>query len=94
MPIKKLSAAALEEELAKRPDWRLEQDKLYRHFAFGNFIEAFGFMSKVALLAEAQDHHPEWSNVYNRVDIYLTTHEAKGISERDFTLATSIDSLI
>lgn len=94
MSIKKLDPPAIQEELSKRPDWRMDGNRLYRHFAFSSFIEAFGFMSRVALLAEAQNHHPEWSNIYNRVDIYLTTHEVKGISERDFTLARSIDSLI
>ncbi|MDH5171990.1 MAG: 4a-hydroxytetrahydrobiopterin dehydratase, partial [Gammaproteobacteria bacterium] len=60
---------------------------------FKDFVEAFGFMSRVALLAEAMNHHPEWSNVYNRVDIHLTSHDAGGISERDFTLANRIDRL-
>ena len=93
MPIEKLSPAAIEEQLSKLPDWSLDQHKLYRHFVFENFIEAFGFMSQVALLAEAMNHHPEWSNVYNRVEVHLTTHDAGGISERDFTLARRIDSL-
>jgi len=57
-------------------------------------VEAFGFMSRVALLAESMDHHPEWSNVYNRVKIYLTTHDADGISERDFILAERINALL
>ncbi len=61
---------------------------------FTSFIEAFGFISQVALLAEAQNHHPEWSNTYDRVEIYLTTHEAGGISQRDFKLAKCIDSLV
>lgn len=94
MQIEKLNPAEIEERLQKLPDWGLDQHKLYRHFVFGSFIEAFGFMAQVALLAEAQNHHPEWSNVYDRVEIHLTTHDAGGISERDFRLATSIDSLL
>ncbi len=64
-----------------------------RSFRFGNFVEAFGFMTKVALLAEKADHHPEWSNVYNRVEIRLTTHDAGGLSKRDVALAAKIDGL-
>jgi 4a-hydroxytetrahydrobiopterin dehydratase len=94
MKVEKLSPAAIEEELLKLPEWGLDQHKLYRHFVFGSFIEAFGFMAQVALLAEAQNHHPEWSNAYDRVDVYLSTHDAGGISERDFKLAKCIDSLL
>lgn len=94
MPIKKLSGSVIEAELEKLVDWELKQQKLHRRFVFENFIEAFGFMSRVALLAETMDHHPEWSNVYNRVDIYLTTHDAGGISQRDFVLAEKIDHLL
>jgi 4a-hydroxytetrahydrobiopterin dehydratase len=94
MPDNKLSAASIESKLAGLPDWSLSNEKLYRRFMFGDFVEAFGFMSRVALLAETMNHHPEWSNVYNRVDISLTTHDAGGISERDFTLAGRINSLL
>jgi 4a-hydroxytetrahydrobiopterin dehydratase len=94
MKIEKLSPAEIEERLAHLPDWGLDQHKLFRHFVFENFIEAFGFMAQVALLAETMNHHPEWSNAWNRVEIYLTTHDAGGISERDFTLAKQIDSLL
>ena len=94
MPVEKLSAAEINEQLAALPGWSLDQDKLYRRFTFENFVEAFGFMSQVALLAERMDHHPEWFNVYNRVEIHLTTHDAGGISERDFTLARGIEKLI
>ena len=94
MHIEKLPPAIIEQELARLADWGLNHNKLFRHFTFENFIEAFGFMSKVALLAEAMNHHPEWSNVYNRVDIHLTTHDAGGISERDFILAAKINSLL
>lgn len=73
--------------------WDIVDGKLYREFKFPNFISAFGFMTKVALLAERADHHPEWSNVYNRVKIYLVTYEAKGISTRDFELAHEISQM-
>ena len=93
MSVSTLDPQALEQALAELPDWSLDQGKLYRHFVFGTFIEAFGFMSQVALLAETLNHHPEWSNVYNRVDIHLTTHDAGGISQRDVDLARRIDAL-
>ena len=83
-------AAAVESKLAGLADWSLSQDKLYRRFVFADFIEAFGFMSRVALLAETMDHHPEWSNVYNRVEIYLTTHDAGGVTELDVELAQRV----
>ena len=63
-------------------------------FSFADFSQAFGFMTRVALLAEAADHHPEWSNVWNRVDILLTTHDAGGLSMRDADLARAIDALV
>jgi 4a-hydroxytetrahydrobiopterin dehydratase len=78
------------------PHWTMdeERDAIRRTFSFKDFVEAFGFMSKVALLAERADHHPEWSNVYNRVEILLTTHDAGGLSRRDIALAEAIDRLI
>ena len=94
MKIKKLSSAEIEQSLVDIPGWSLRQHKLFRNFLFENFVEAFGFMSRVALLAERYNHHPEWSNVYNRVEISLVTHDAEGISERDFTLAREIDKLL
>ncbi|WP_374377952.1 4a-hydroxytetrahydrobiopterin dehydratase [Dongia sp.] len=80
---------------AELPQWKPVdgRDAISRSFRFKNFVEAWGFMSSVALLAEAQDHHPEWFNVYNRVDILLTTHDCKGLSARDVKLAKSIDQL-
>jgi len=82
--------------LAVIPKWRLSDDAsgISRTIRFKDFVSAFGFMSKVALLAERADHHPEWSNVYNRVDIRLTTHDAGGLSTRDIALATEIDALL
>jgi 4a-hydroxytetrahydrobiopterin dehydratase len=88
-----LNDRELREALDHLPDWQVDQDKLYRHFVFGNFVEAFGFMSQVALLAETMNHHPEWTNVYNRVDIHLTSHDAGGITSRDTDLAKRISAL-
>jgi 4a-hydroxytetrahydrobiopterin dehydratase len=75
-------------------DYDEARDAITRSFKFTDFVEAFGFMTRVALLAEKADHHPEWSNVYNRVDILLTTHDAGGLSQRDVALAEAIDALI
>jgi len=94
MPIHKLSESELATRLAQLPAWRIENAKLRRDFKFENFVAAFGFMTRVALLAEKADHHPEWFNVYNKVQIELTTHDAGGISERDFALAGQIDALL
>ena len=92
-PNSKLDPAAIAKNLAELEHWSLHHDKLHRRFVFADFVEAFGFMSRVALLAEAADHHPEWSNVYNRVEISLTSHDAGGITERDFALARRISCL-
>ncbi|MEH6456955.1 MAG: 4a-hydroxytetrahydrobiopterin dehydratase [Cocleimonas sp.] len=73
--------------------WKINKDKLNKTFVFKNFIQAFGFMTQVALIAERDDHHPEWFNVYKTVIIDLTTHEVDGISERDFTLAIAMDKV-
>lgn len=75
-------------------DYDEARDALTRSFVFGDFSEAFAFMTRVALLAEKADHHPEWSNVWNRVDILLTTHDAGGLSERDVQMAAAVDFLI
>jgi 4a-hydroxytetrahydrobiopterin dehydratase len=85
--------AALAETL---PLWRghADKDAICRDFTFKDFSQAWGFMARVALLAEQQDHHPEWSNVYNRVAITLTTHDAGGLSGRDVKLAHAIDALV
>ena len=71
-----------------------ERDAIHKTFKFKDFVAAFGFMSKVALIAEKMDHHPEWANVYNRVDVTLTTHSAGGVTHKDITLAQAIDGLI
>lgn len=84
--------AALRAEL---PLWQMlaGRDAIRREFRFRDFSQAWGFMARVALLAEAQDHHPEWSNVYGRVEITLTTHDVAGLSARDVRLARAIDAL-
>lgn len=75
--------------------WKKENNQLIRHFEFKNFIDAFAFMSKVALVAEKMNHHPNWSNVYNRVTIALCTHDAGNtVTEKDEKLAAAIDKLI
>ena len=95
MPVPQLTEAERSDALAALPDWTLRGDALAieRKFQFRNFSEAFAFMARVALLAEKHDHHPEWSNVYNRVAITLTTHDAGGLSKRDVKLARAIDRL-
>ncbi len=75
-------------------DYDEARDAIVRKFVFADFSEAFGFMSRVALLAEKADHHPEWSNVWNRVEILLTTHDAGGLSYRDVDMAGAIDGLV
>ena len=75
-------------------DYDEARDAITRTLVFGDFIEAFGFMTRVALLAEKADHHPEWSNIYNRVEILLTTHDAGGLSARDVAMAKAIDALV
>jgi 4a-hydroxytetrahydrobiopterin dehydratase len=76
------------------PAWSLVKGKLRRELRFADFVEAFGFMSRVALVAEAMGHHPEWSNVWNRVVIELTTHDTGGLSNLDVQLAQRIDDLV
>ncbi len=92
--VEKLDDSERAELAAILPLWAPDGDHLKRSFRFRDFSEAFAFMARVALLAEQQDHHPEWFNVYNRVDIALTTHDAGGLSARDLKLATAIDALV
>lgn len=96
MGVSRLTDAERGVALAKLPDWTLRADGLAieRRFKFADFSQAFAFMTRVALLAEQANHHPEWSNVYNRVDIVLTTHDAGGLSQRDVALATAIGGLL
>jgi 4a-hydroxytetrahydrobiopterin dehydratase len=77
-------------------DWDYDdaRDAITRTFTFGDFSEAFAFMTRVALIAEKSDHHPEWTNVWNRVDVLLTTHDAGGLSVRDVAMAEAMDALV
>lgn len=90
----RLSETEAADRLAALPDWTIRSGKLHREFVFGDFVEAFSFMSGTALIAQAMDHHPEWSNVYNRVSIDLSTHDAGGLTDLDFTLAGRINRLV
>ena len=94
--IEALNETERAEALDGLPDWDYdeERDAITRALVFADFVEAFGFMTQVALMAEKADHHPEWKNVYNRVDILLTTHDAGGLSPRDIEMAEAIDALV
>jgi len=81
----------INEQLDKDQNWVITNDKLTKTFKFKSFIRAFGWMSQVAICAEKLNHHPEWFNVYNKVDVQLTTHDVGGISELDFKLAEKMD---
>jgi len=96
MSVTRLDSAAAQALLAELPEWALRSDgkAIIRSFKFGDFNEAFGFMTRVALYADKHDHHPEWSNVYNKVDITLTTHDADGLSVRDAAMARAIASYV
>lgn len=88
----KLADADVAARLQTLPGWSLEAGKLHKVFTFKDFVEAWSFMSAVALAAEAMGHHPEWSNVWNRVTVDLTTHDAGGITTLDFDLATRMEA--
>jgi 4a-hydroxytetrahydrobiopterin dehydratase len=90
----KLSDAQIRAGLIDLTDWQQDDDALCRHLQFEDFVAAFGFMTQVAILAQEMNHHPNWSNVYNRVTIKLSTHDAGGISMLDFQLAKKIDALL
>ena len=88
----RLSDAEIGAALAGLPGWIRRGDGIERSYRFAGFVDAFAFMTRVALLAEKADHHPEWSNVYNRVEVRLTTHDAGGITQKDLDLAAAIDA--
>lgn len=93
MATEKLTIEDLKQALKRLPDWELarEREAIRRRFTFVDFDAAFAFMTRVALLAAKMDHHPEWSNVWNRVDVTLATHDAGGVTNKDITLATAMD---
>lgn len=95
MQVSKLDDAARDAAMEQLPQWTYDNEAsgIRRKLRFGDFAEAFGFMTRVAILAEKADHHPEWFNVYNRVEILLTTHDAGGLSQRDIDLALAIDAI-
>ena len=93
IPRDRLDDQQIAERLATVGGWAHEGDALRRQLRFGNFVEAFGFMASVALIAERLDHHPEWSNVYNRVDIRLSTHDRGGVTALDFEFASRVNAI-
>jgi len=88
---KKLNDSEIQENLAQLSGWNIENGKLHKSFQFDSFVDAFGFMTKSALAAEAMNHHPEWFNVYNKVTVDLSTHDLEGISTWDFELAKKME---
>ena len=93
MPRVRLSEAELAKALAELPGWRVENGKLHREWRFADFNAAFGFMTRVALEAERMNHHPDWSNVWNRVVVDLVTHDAGGVTANDVALAKRMNAL-
>ena len=92
--MKKLSITEIEDNLKRiHSEWVLMNEVIQRKFVFDDFIEAFSFMTSVAIVAEKQNHHPNWENVYNQVIVNLSTHDADGITEKDFKLAQKMDQL-
>jgi 4a-hydroxytetrahydrobiopterin dehydratase len=96
MSIPRLTQAETTALVAENPNWTLREDgkAIVRSFKFKDFNQAFGFMTRVALYADKHDHHPEWFNVYNRVEMTLTTHDADGLSERDAAMARAIEGML
>lgn len=90
---KKLSPKEITEAVKSLAGWKIHKAKLHKEFKFKSFVEAFGFMTRVALIAESMNHHPEWSNVYNKVIIDLTTHDAGGVSNFDVQFAKKVGGL-
>ena len=90
----RLSESEIDEEIKKISGWSVKDDKLHKEFQFDNFNQAFGFMTRAAMEIEKMNHHPEWFNVYNRITVNLTTHEAGGITNNDVNLAKILNSLV
>ena len=90
----KLSAEEISEQLKNLQGWSIKDEKLHKDFEFESFNEAFGFMTRASMEIEKMNHHPEWFNVYNRITVELTTHDAGGITQNDINLAKILNSLI
>ncbi|MGC9335699.1 MAG: 4a-hydroxytetrahydrobiopterin dehydratase [Anaerolineae bacterium] len=93
MAVTKATETEIQQALAELGPWKVVDGKLHRQYKFRDFVQAFGFMAQAALLAERAAHHPEWSNVYNRVVVDLTTHEAGGITHKDLDLACQMEAI-
>ena len=93
MIIPKATEVEIQKAISELGSWTAESGKLHREYRFRDFVQAFGFMAQVALLAERAAHHPEWFNVYNKVVVDLTTHEARGITRKDLDLAREIEQV-
>jgi 4a-hydroxytetrahydrobiopterin dehydratase len=91
---KKLSDEEIAARMKELPGWSVVNGKIHKEFTFKDFVEAFGFMTRAALIADGMNHHPDWSNVYNRVSVNLDTHDLGGISTLDFALAKKLDALV
>jgi 4a-hydroxytetrahydrobiopterin dehydratase len=89
----RLDDATVGSRLSQLDGWDLDDGRLHRRFQFADFVQAFGFMTSVALVAERMNHHPDWSNSYRTVEINLSSHDVDGLSERDFELAAHIDAM-
>lgn len=92
--MKPLDEKDIQKALEKLQGWEYRDNALATTFEFGNFKEAFTVMTRIAFECEAQEHHPDWTNVYNQLEIRLSTHDAGGVTEKDIRLATTIESLI
>ncbi|HEX7832879.1 MAG TPA: 4a-hydroxytetrahydrobiopterin dehydratase [Thermoanaerobaculia bacterium] len=91
--VKRLDEAEIAKKLTSLSDWHVIDGALHREFKFRDFVEAFSFMTAAAFIAERMGHHPDWTNVYNKVNVRLTTHDAGGISEKDFELAAELSAI-
>ena len=94
MASEKLASETIEKELTNLPGWSVVEGKLHKEFVFDDFNQAFGFMTRAAMHIEKLNHHPEWFNVYNKLTVELTTHDANGITENDLKIAKILNSLL
>jgi 4a-hydroxytetrahydrobiopterin dehydratase len=94
LPRQKASDAEIQEALKHLPGWKMEGNRLHREYKFKDFVQAFGFMASVALIAESMSHHPEWRNVYNQVVMDLWTHTHNGVTNLDLELARKVEAVV